>query len=147
MRAGNSEVTPKKEWQSKFLKRLAETGNVSESCRKAKISRKHAYETRENDPDFAEEWDEALGIATETLEYEARRRAEKGVLEPVFYLGKKIGTVRKYSDTLLIFLLKAHKPDTYRDNSRIEHTGAGGKDLAMTNVVVVLPDNGRNDRD
>lgn len=33
-------------------------------------------------------------------------------------------TIRKYSDTLAIFLLKAHNPDKYRDNSRVELGGS-----------------------
>lgn len=114
-------VTPKKEWQSKFLQRLAETSNVSAACKKAKISRQQAYRTRDEDAEFEAAWEEALEIATEALELEARRRAEKGTLEPVFYQGVKSGTIRRYSDTLMIFLLKAHKPDKYRDNVRHEH--------------------------
>jgi len=38
----------------------------------------------------------------------------------------KIAAVRKYSDTLAIFLLKAHDPAKYRDNTRMELTGANG---------------------
>lgn len=35
----------------------------------------------------------------------------------------QVQTVRKYSDTLAIFLLKAHNPDKYRDNSKVELAG------------------------
>lgn len=35
----------------------------------------------------------------------------------------KIATVQKYSDTLAIFLLKAHDPEKYRENSKIELAG------------------------
>lgn len=35
----------------------------------------------------------------------------------------KIATIRKYSDTLAIFLLKAHAPDKYRERQHIEHAG------------------------
>ena len=35
---------------------------------------------------------------------------------PVYQGGKKVGSVRKYSDLLLIFLLKAAAPETDRDN-------------------------------
>lgn len=33
-------------------------------------------------------------------------------------------TIRKYSDTLAIFLLKAHNPDKYRENSKVELSGS-----------------------
>lgn len=36
---------------------------------------------------------------------------------------KKIATVKKYSDTLLIFLLKAARPEKYRDRSETRHVG------------------------
>lgn len=124
-------MTPKKAWETLFLKRLAETGNIAESCKKAKISRTAAYERRNADSDFAAQWGEALEMATEALEYEARRRAEKGTLEPIYYKGKRAGTVRKYSDTLLIFLLKAHKPEKYRETVRNEHSGPGGSNIVI----------------
>jgi len=59
----------------------------------------------------------AIAIATEAgadaLEDEALRRAVEGVDEPVFYRGERIGTARKYSDTLLMFLLKSRRPEIY----------------------------------
>lgn len=36
---------------------------------------------------------------------------------------QKVAAVRKYSDTLAIFLLKAHNPEKYRDNSKLELSG------------------------
>lgn len=116
-------LTLEKEWQNKFIQRLVQTGNVSAACKRARISRQHAYEVRGQDEVFKAAWDEALEIATEALEFEARRRAAVGVLEPVFHQGLQVGTIRRYSDTLLIFLLKAHKPNTYRDNVHHEHEG------------------------
>lgn len=35
----------------------------------------------------------------------------------------KVAAVRKYSDTLAIFLLKAHDPEKYRENSKLELSG------------------------
>ncbi|WP_137924641.1 terminase [Cupriavidus sp. 2SB] len=35
----------------------------------------------------------------------------------------KVAAVREYSDTLAIFLLKAHDPDKYRENSKVELSG------------------------
>ena len=60
------------------------------------------------------------------LEAEARRRAAIGVDEPVFYKGKVVGHIRKYSDNLLMFLLKAHWPEKFRDNYGVEHSGPSG---------------------
>lgn len=37
-----------------------------------------------------------------------------------------VATVKEYSDTLAIFLLKAHNPDKYRENSRVDLTSSDG---------------------
>src|SRR5262245_35751476 len=39
-------------------------------------------------------------------------------------------TVKKYSDSLLMFLLKAHRPDKFRERQSIEHTGKDGGPIA-----------------
>lgn len=132
--------TPKKEWKSVFLRWLRKKGNVTAACDKAKVARSWVYEVREQDADFAAAWADALTEATERLEMEARRRAHDGVLEPVFYQGDKVGTVRKYSDTLLIFLLKAHAPEKYRDNSRVELTGPDGGPIKVKGYATFSPD-------
>ena len=69
------------------------------------------------DPAFAAAWDDALEAAVDQLEAEARHRAIDGVEQPHFHQGKVCGTVRKYSDALLMFLLRAHRPETYRDRT------------------------------
>ncbi|WP_416246399.1 terminase [Castellaniella sp.] len=62
-------------------------------------------------------------------------RDEQGmpVQEPVLDAAgnHKIAAVRKYSDTLAIFLLKAHNPEKYRDNARLELAGQ----LAVTDMT------------
>ena len=66
---------------------------------------------------------EAREEACDALEAEARRRAVEGVRKPVYYRGEIVGTVKEYSDTLLIFLMKGAMPEKYRENVKIEHTG------------------------
>ena len=60
----------------------------------------------------------------------------------MYYKGRRVGTIRKYSDTLLIFLLKAHRRPVYGDKVENELT-TGGKPLA---VQIYIPSNGRDDR-
>jgi hypothetical protein len=109
--------TPKKgPWQRDFLRALRRTGVVRSACRAARVGRSTAYRHRESDPDFADRWDDAIETAVDGMESEARRRAVDGTEKPVFYKGEQCGTIREYSDTLLIFLLKANRPEKYRDN-------------------------------
>lgn len=98
-----------------FVKALAETANVSAAARAARASRSRAYQLKAADPDFAAEWADALETATDALDAEARRRALDGVEVPHFHQGRVAGTLRRYSDTLLMFLLRAHRPERYRD--------------------------------
>lgn len=103
-------------WAEYFLLSLSECGNVTQAAKDAGISRMTAYRHRERDAEFAEAWDDAVEEGTDALEAEARRRAMQGVEEPVYYKGYVVGHVQKFSDTLLIFLLKAYRPETFRDN-------------------------------
>jgi len=111
-------VTAKK--KERFLQELVEAGgNVTEACELACLPRKTAYEHREKDLVFAEAWDQAAEKGIDKLEDEARRRAFSGVLEPVFHKGACVDFVRKYSDVLLIFLLKGHR-SKYKEHAVIE---------------------------
>lgn len=74
-------------------------------------------------PEFAEAWDAAKRIGVSALEDEAHRRAFEGVDKPVFYKGDECGSIREYSDLLAVFLLKAHDPAKYRENSKLELSG------------------------
>jgi len=109
-----------------FLEAFRKSGNLSASARRAKATRQGVYERLERDEGFKAAFDDAKRDANESLETEARRRAVTGVLEPVFYQGEECGRIRKYSDTLLIVLMKGNMPDKYRERVTNEHTGEGG---------------------
>ncbi len=94
-----------------FLEVLGDTGIVTEACARSGLARRTVYFWRGKDPSFAEAWTQALERGVDALEDEALRRALGGRLEPVFYQGKECGAVRKYSDTLLMFMLKARRPE------------------------------------
>lgn len=110
-----------------FCAALATTGgNVSRACEAVGISRMTAYNWREDDPEFAKAWDNAKAIGAEALEDEATRRAFEGTEKPVFHQGVECGTIREYSDTLTIFLLKGAKPEKYRERVSSEISGPNG---------------------
>jgi hypothetical protein len=134
------DLTPKKRrkkaWETVFLDALAESGNVSKAAAVAHITRPTAYALRNSPdaPDFTEAWEDALEEAGDLMELEARRRAVDGTQKPVFYQGDIVGHIREYSDTLLIFLLKAAKPEKYRertstDNYNIDLTALSDEQL------------------
>lgn len=113
----------KNEAIAKFLLELARCGNVTQAARKAKLGREALYLKRRKEPDFKAAWDEAATMGVDALEDEARRRAYEGWKEPVYKNGEKVGTVTKFSDTLLIFLLKGAKPEKYRETVDMKVSG------------------------
>lgn len=124
-----------------FLKAYEETGNMTRASQIADMHDSSHYEWLEKYDWYHELFDEAHMKACRRLEEEARRRAVEGVEEPVFHKGEVCGVITKYSDTLLIFLMKGAMPEKYRERveSRI-HADVTQK----TRVLIHGRDNGRN---
>lgn len=98
-----------------FLAAVSEVGNITRAAELAKVDRHSHYLWLKTDPDYPDLFEAAMDEACDRLETEARRRAAEGNLRTVFHGGKKVGTVREYSDVLLIFLLKGARPWKYKD--------------------------------
>jgi hypothetical protein len=123
-----------------FLDHLARTANVTRSAELANVDRPALYKRRKADLEFAKAWDEAVDLGTDALEDEAIRRAHEGVDDPVFFQGNKCGTIRRYSDTLLIFMLKARRPDVFKDRTSTELTGKDGGPIEIETARASLAD-------
>jgi hypothetical protein len=95
-----AEAWQPRDWRWAFLAELARTACVTLACRAARVSRDTAYRHRERFPRFRAKWDEALTIAVELLEGEAHGRA--------------FDRADTKSAQLLMFLLRANRPDKYR---------------------------------
>ena len=107
-----------------FIEVLRETGNVTLAAQHAGQSRNQVHDVRQRSKHFAAQWDDALEEATDLLEAEAWRRAVIGVDKPVFYKGKVVGSTKKYSDRLLMFLFEAYNPQMFGDGGKVEQPGA-----------------------
>lgn len=91
------------EKKAKFLSVLRDSGgNVSKSAEAIGIHRQTVYDWHNSDPQFAIEMNDALEAGTDYLEEVAYTRA------------------CSVSDTLAIFLLKARRPEKYRENIRMD---------------------------
>lgn len=106
-----------------FLEKLREGLSVTAACSAADIGRSTVYEWRQRDEEFEVAWHDAIEAGTDAFEDEARRRAVDGTLRPVFQSGAEVGQVREYSDRLLELMLKARRPQVYRERVDVSHSG------------------------
>ena len=90
------------DWAERFLEAFAASGNVLLAASAAGVSRDTPYKRARTNRSFADRWASAREDAIDFLEGEARRRAING------------------SDALLMFLLRAHRPERYRETLRID---------------------------
>lgn len=88
-----------------FLSRLKEGGTIKQICEDMGISYSTPYQWKGDDPGFARAMAAADEVGTDHLEDEARRRALAG------------------SDNLLMFLLRAKRPEVYGQKSQVEISG------------------------
>lgn len=116
-----------------FLEELTNIPNISRAARIAGVDRTLAYYHRNNNEAFARAWDAALEVGVDRLEEEMWRRAVEGTDKPVTYQGEITATYKEYSDTLAIFLAKAHRPEKFRDN--IDITSGGERVGGITYIV------------
>jgi len=100
-----------------FLKTLRQTGNASAAAREAGVDLQKAYEKRKKDKTFQADWTMAIEGALDDLEEEIRRRALEGTDKPVYYAGKKCGTITSFNDNLAMFLLKAKRPEVFSEEA------------------------------
>lgn len=110
-----------KERQERFLAALAGGSDRDAAAIAGGASISRFEEARRSDPEFAAAWDKAQLYSKDNLEKEARRRAIQGTVEPLINEGKIVHddngnpiALRRYSDDLLIALLRAYNPDHFR---------------------------------
>ena len=121
----------KKTWQESsklvaFISELMRHGNTTWALEKSAAARGWVYRWRQENTEFADAFEDARTCGRESMIDEAHRRAYDGVDEPVFYKGDEVATVTKYSDSLLMFLIKQSDP-TYREHFQIDHGNAGSR--------------------
>lgn len=113
-----------KSFKEAFLFKLEiNGGNVHQALEGDKNLIRMVYRHRDTDEEFRKQWVKAIETGAQRLEDEALRRAIEGVDEPLMYQGEIATTVKRYSDPLLMFLLRARKPDVYGDKKHVTLEG------------------------
>jgi hypothetical protein len=108
-----------------FLESFATVGNVTIAAQSAGIDRTTVYKWLEHSDDFQLAFRQAEVQAIDILEHAGWKRAVDGVTQEhgVYSQGVQVAVETKieYSDTLLMFLLKARDPKKYRDRVSIDY--------------------------
>jgi hypothetical protein len=135
--------------QAIFLAVYEHTANIVTAAEQAEIDRTLVYYWQEHDEQFSFAFHLADKAANARIDAEIKRRAIEGVEEPIVSMGQiayeyepilddegnqkfdkrgkpmfkrgRMLTVRKYSDTLLMFYAKKRMPE-YRDKSQLDVT-------------------------
>ena len=108
---------------------------------KQTVGRTTVWEWRQTDDLFDKACKAAEADWVDMLEEEAVKRAVDGVDEPKTVAGKKV-MVKKYSDGLLLAILKAKRGEQYREHLDLRHTGKidTGEASALAKVIGSDPD-------
>ena len=96
---------PAVDWQKRFLAAYADCWTITAACKAAGVSRATVDRERQRNEDFAVDLADAEQSVSDRLMAEGYRRALDG------------------SDQLLMFFLRARRPDVYRDQVKVEHAG------------------------
>jgi len=75
---------------------------------------------REQDGEFCVKEQQARDQIADQLEGEAIRRAFRGVKTPVYQGGLLAGYITQYSDQLLTLMLKALRPEKFRERAEVQ---------------------------
>ena len=92
-------------------------GNVTGAARSVGCTIWAHYNWLDECPNYKSAFTQAKPLADNTLLVTAIKRATQGWDEPHFYQDAVVGHVRKFSDTLLLALLKAKFPNEFKDRS------------------------------
>lgn len=127
--------------RSQLLDRLESGETVLAIANDFGMSRQALYAHRKKDHDFANAWRDAAILGAKVrlcdLEKEANRRAIEGWLDPIYYRGERVGSIRRFSDRLLMFRIKAEAKRA-GDNSYVDRVDAKSEgERGQTGVIVI----------
>lgn len=110
--------------QTAFLQAYANLGTITAAARAAGCDPSRHRNDWVKDPKYLADFQEAHHQACDLFETEMIRRATRGTDRPVFHQGKQCGAIREYSDSLLLAIMRAKKPEYAKS------AGSSGADVA-----------------
>lgn len=107
--------------KARYLRALGKTGTLTAGCRAARCSPHTVYKWREHDTAFSIQERDTREAFADLLEEKAVKRA-----------------TQDDSDTLLIFLLKAVRPEKFRERVQLQHADSNGEKFPLRLVREAL---------
>jgi hypothetical protein len=90
------------------------TASLRAAAEAAEVNGSLHYRWLEEFPGYRSAFADVQLAVVDTLRDQVMELALRGWLEPIRYRGRKCAAVRRYSDRLLMFMLKAVRPEQYR---------------------------------
>lgn len=140
------------DWQDRFIESFQSHGVQAWACEVVKVNPDTVAAERKRNPEFAARYDEAFELSTASLEFSAFRWASQGwpikttVTKEVVQISRnedaqgnvtvservveRITTTTESlekSAAMTIFMLKARRPEVYRESIRTDPEAAGGQ--------------------
>jgi hypothetical protein len=116
-----------------FLAAIRAYPNIGAAAKAARISRYTHYKRYDRDAAYRKAFDEAWRYGVGVIRDVAIHRAVSGYQEPVIHKGRfmydgrgkkrRMRTVTKYPERLLMRVLGAEIPDVYAPKMKVEHSG------------------------
>lgn len=125
-----------------FLAAYAECGDITAAAKAVPMRRDLHYRWLQKSPAYAAAFQRRKDVFADSVRAEAKRRAMDGILEPVFYQGKACGSIRKFSDAVLLRMMEAHCPEFKR---KTEISGSDGAPIETRVEVVIVRPKDRDD--
>ena len=109
----------------RFLDHYAETGLLTKSAEAAGVTYRTMQRHRTEDPEFAQQVEDAKMQFRDLISEEVFRRGVKGYDRPIYQRGEYVGIERMYSDRMLELTAKRYEPE-FRDKQQLDVNHSGG---------------------
>lgn len=124
--------------QKSFLRAFEESGTIIHAAEAVGINRQNHYQWLGKSELYREAFAESEKRAEDTILNRARELAIQGWEEPVFYQGEECGRMRRFSATLMMFLLKGAFPNKYAERQDVRALVSVASQLPAESVQEVI---------
>ena len=139
--------------RASFFYHLARCGFVAEAAARARVARSTLYRWREERPEFAARWDEAIALCQRAVGDDILLRAGHVEVQPILYAGKKVGERRRIDAKFLLHVQNRMDVDRRRAEDRAERRELAAlrakpvDEAALAERLLVLMEQRRETRD